>query len=69
MGLTTSQGHAGTYAVPVMRRAGQPIQWHEPTIAVEIARYTATDAIMGGPGDPGSPPTAGTVASGISFER
>jgi hypothetical protein len=52
-----------------MRDAGQPVQWHEPTIAVEIARYTATDAIMGRPGSPGSPLTAGAVALGISIER
>jgi hypothetical protein len=61
--------HAGTNGVPVMRDAGQPVQWHEPTIAVEIARYTATDAIMGRSGFPGPPLTAGTVALGISIER
>jgi hypothetical protein len=53
----------------VKRDAGQPVQWHEPTIAVEIARYTATDAIMGRSGFPGPPLTAGTVALGISIER
>jgi hypothetical protein len=69
MTLTTLRGHAWDDGVPVRRDAGQPVQWHEPTIAVEIARYTATDAIMGRPGVPGSPLTADAVASGISIER
>jgi UDP-sulfoquinovose synthase len=47
------------------RRHGRLDEWHEQTIAVDIARYTATDAIVGKPVAPGPSRRSVAVARGI----
>src|SRR5580700_1866392 len=49
------------------RDPGQAVQWHELTIAVEIARYTATDAYVGRHGPP-APPDGRGGRPGHSFK-